>query len=164
MHRKLSLGTREKILLYLHHPTRQIQFNGHEAGKWNTQDGIAEGSGVPVKHVSEALRLLEREKLVGRGESVHVNGGKRVRRTYLLTDQGLVAAREVVDRYCNREVRVVTAEGSVETALVGSVLRGEVDFTRYRDFVGQLDRWNRIDMRRPSGHHQTGRRGEPDAL
>ena len=164
MHRKLSLGTREKILLYLHHPTRQIQFNGHESGKWNTQEGIAQGSGVPVKHVSETLRLLERERLVGRGDSVHVNGGKRVRRTYLLTDAGLAAAREVVNRYCTREVRVVTAEGAVETALVGSVLGGEIDFTRYRDFVGKLDRWNRIDLRRPSGSHRTGRRGEPDPL
>ena len=164
MHRKLSLGTREKILLYLRHPTRQIQYNGHESGKWNTQEGIAEGSGVPVKHVSEALRLLEKEKFVGRGGSVHVNGGKRVRRTYLLTETGLLIAREVVERYRDREVRVVTAEGAVETTRVGSVLRGDVDFTRYRDFVGRLDRWNRIDLRRPPGSHPSGSRPDPDAL
>jgi hypothetical protein len=150
MHRKLSLGTREKILLYLHHPTRQIQSNGHEPGRWNTQDGIAEGASIPLKHVSEALRSLEREKLVGRGQSVHVDGGKRVRRTYLLTESGLLSAREVVSRYRNREVRVVTREGSVETTRVGAVLAAEVDFARYREFVGHLDRWNRIDLRRES--------------
>jgi hypothetical protein len=148
MHRKLSLNTREKILLYLLRPTREYRYDGEDCGPWNTQEGIAEGAGVPVKHVSDALRALELEKLVTRTKSVHVNGGRRVRRTYLLSDPGMETAGEIAARYREREVRVVTTEGEVETQRVGALLPGEVNFERYRDFIGALDRWDRFDLRR----------------
>jgi DNA-binding PadR family transcriptional regulator len=148
MHRKLSLTTREKVLLYLTRPTKEWRYNGHQSGPWNTQEGIAEGAIIPLKHVSEALRRLEKERLVARSESVHVNGGKRVRRTYLLSDAGIEEAHRVGERYREREVRVVTPEGEVETSRVGAVIRGEVDFTKYREFLAALDRWDRVDQRR----------------
>lgn len=151
MHRKLSLNTREKILLYLLRPTRGFRFDGEDCGPWNTQEGIAEGAGVPIKHVSDALRGLEEEKLVHRMKSVHVNGGRRVRRTYLLTDEGIEHAGKIAEHYREREVRVVTREGEVETLRVGTVLKGEVDFPRYREFIGALDRWDRFDLRRGEG-------------
>lgn len=148
MHRKLSLSTREKVLLYLTRPTKEWRYNGHENGPWNTQEGIAEGASIPLKHVSEILRRLEKERLVTRSESVHVNGGKRVRRTYLLTDPGMEEAAKVSVTYREREVRIVTREGEVETSHVGSLIRGEVDFSKYREFLSALDRWDRLDLRR----------------
>src|SRR3972149_2446374 len=111
MHRKLSLNTREKILLYLQRPSRESLLLGEDSGPWNTQEGIAAGAGVPIKHVSDALRALEGEKLVRRAKSVHVNGGKRVRRTYLLTDGGSEHCGQIAAGYREREVRVVTGEG-----------------------------------------------------
>lgn len=151
MHRKLSLTTREKILLYLLRPSRVSRFDGEDCGPWNTQEGIAEGAAVPIKHVSDALRALEAERFVSRSKSVHVNGGKRVRRTYLLTDPGVERAGGIAERYREREVRVVTPDGEVETQRVGAVLSGEVDFDRYREFIGSLDRWDRFDLRGGEG-------------
>lgn len=148
MHRKLALTTREKILLYLLRPARGYRSDGEESGPWSTQEGIAEGAAVPIKHVSDALRALEEEGLVRRSRSVHVNGGKRMRRTYLLTEAGAEQAGAVSQRYRDREVRVVTPEGQVETQRVGAVLPGDVDFDRYRSFIGALDRWDRFDQRR----------------
>jgi hypothetical protein len=149
MHRKLALRSREKVLLYLLRPPRAVRNDEEEeCGPWNTQEGIAEGAGVPLKHVSEALKALEREKHIRRGRSVHVNGGKRVRRTYLLSAVGQGAGREVAEKYRQREVRVVTREGEVETRPVGNVLRGELDIHKYRSFVDNLDRWDRIDLRK----------------
>jgi DNA-binding MarR family transcriptional regulator len=149
MHRKLALRSREKVLIYLLRPPRRLRHTDEdESGPWNTQEGIAEGAGVPLKHVSEALKSLEREKNIRRGKSVHVNGGKRVRRTYLLSDSGQEAARQVADRYRQREVRVVTHEGEVETRPVAHVLRGDLDIHKYRSFVDQLDRWDRFDLRK----------------
>jgi hypothetical protein len=147
MHRKLSLNTREKILLYLQRPSRESLLSGEDSGPWNTQEGIAAGAAVPIKHVSDALRLLEEEKLVQRAKSVHVNGGKRVRRTYLLTEGGKQHCGQIAARYREREVRVVTREGDVETQHVGVVLAGEVSFDRYREFIHALDRWDRFDLR-----------------
>jgi hypothetical protein len=147
MHRKLSLNTREKVLLYLQRPTRESRYDGAECGPWNTQEGIAEGAAVPIKHVSDALRALEVENLVQRAQNVHVNGGRRVRRTYLLTDAGMQRAEQVVEGYRDREVRVVTPEGEVETQRVGTVVGGEINFARYKDFIGSLDRWDRFDLR-----------------
>lgn len=147
MHRKLSLNTREKILLYLQRPSRESLLSGEDSGPWNTQEGIAAGAGVPIKHVSDALRALEHEKLVQRAKSVHVNGGKRVRRTYLLTEGGKESCGKIATHYREREVRVVTREGEVETQQVGLVLSGEVSFDRYREFIHALDRWDRFDMR-----------------
>jgi hypothetical protein len=149
MHRNLSLNTREKVLLYLLTPTRESRYDGEESGPWNTQEGIAQGAGIPIKHVSDALRALETEQLVKRAKNVHVAGGRRVRRTYLLTDPGVQRAGELVVMYRERAVRVVTPEGEVETQRVGTVLHGEMDFARYRDFIGALDRWDRFDLRDP---------------
>ena len=151
MHRKLSLSTREKILLYLQRPSRESLLSGEDSGPWNTQEGIAAGAVVPIKHVSDALRALEEEKLVVRAKSVHVNGGKRVRRTYLLTDDGKQSCAGVAAHYREREVRVVTREGEVETQHVGAVLPGDVSFDRYREFIDALDRWDRFDLRH-NGH------------
>ncbi len=149
MHRKLALRSREKVLLYLLRPPRRAR-NGQEeeCGPWNTQEGISEGAGVPLKHVSEALKALERERFIRRGRSVHVNGGKRVRRTYLLNTSGQAAGREVSEKYRERKVRVVTRDGEVETRPVGNVLRGELDMRKYRTFVDRLDRWDRFDLRK----------------
>lgn len=147
MHRNLSLNTREKVVLYLLRPTREAQYDGEESGPWNTQEGIAKGAAIPIKHVSDALRALEAEGLVRRAKNVHVLGGKRVRRTYLLTEPGMLRGGELVVMYREREVRVVTPEGDVETQRVGAVLRGELDFAQYRDFIGSLDRWDRFDLR-----------------
>lgn len=149
MHRNLSLNTREKVVLYLLTPTRASLYDGEESGPWNTQEGIAQGAAIPIKHVSDALRALEIEGLVRRASNVHVSGGRRVRRTYLLTDPGVQRGSELVIRYREREVRVVTREGEVETQRVGTVLQGEMDFARYRDFIGSLDRWDRFDLREP---------------
>jgi hypothetical protein len=149
MHRNLSLNTREKVVLYLLRPTRESAYDGEESGPWNTQEGIAEGAAIPIKHVSDALRALEIEGLVRRAKNVHVAGGRRVRRTYLLSESGVSRAGELVLRYREREVRVVTHEGEVETKRVGNLLQGEMDFTRYRDFIGALDRWDRFDLREP---------------
>jgi hypothetical protein len=149
MHRKLALRSREKVLLYLLRPPRQARHDEEEeSGPWNTQEGIADGAGVPLKHVSEALKGLEREKLIRRGKSVHVNGGKRVRRTYLLNTSGQEAGRGVADGYRQRQVRVVTREGEVETRPVAQVLRGDLDISKYRSFVDTLDRWDRFDLRK----------------
>jgi hypothetical protein len=147
MHRNLSLNTREKVLLYLLTPTRAAQYDGEESGPWNTQEGIAGGAIIPIKHVSDALRALEVEGLVRRAKNVHVSGGRRVRRTYLLTETGMTRASHLVVGYRDREVRVVTREGEVETQRVGMVLNGEMDFARYREFIGALDRWDRFDLR-----------------
>jgi DNA-binding PadR family transcriptional regulator len=149
MHRNLSLNTREKVVLYLLRPTRESAYDGEESGPWNTQEGIAEGAAIPIKHVSDALRALEIEGLVRRAKNVHVTGGRRVRRTYLLSESGVARAGELVLKYREREVRVVTPEGEVETKRVGNLLQGEMDFTRYRDFIGALDRWDRFDQREP---------------
>lgn len=149
MHRKLALRSQEKVLLYLLRPPRRVRHgNDEECGPWNTQEGIAEGAGVPLKHVSEALKALERRKHIRRGKSVHVNGGKRVRRTYLLSVSGRDAGREVAEKYRQREVRVVTREGEVETRPVAHVLRGDLDIHKYRSFVEHLDRWDRFDLRK----------------
>jgi hypothetical protein len=147
MHRNLSLNTREKVVLYLLTPTREAQRDGEECGPWNTQEGIAKGAAIPIKHVSDALRALELEGLVKRAKNVHVAGGRRVRRTYLLTEPGAQRGGELVVKYRERQVRVVTPEGEVETQRVGTVLRGDMDFARYRDFIGALDRWDRFDLR-----------------
>ncbi len=147
MHRKLSLNTREKVLLYLLSPARESRQDGEECGPWNTQEGIAEGAVIPIKHVSDALRALEVEGLVRRAKNVHVSGGRRVRRTYLLTESGGARSGDLVVHYRDREVRVVTPEGEVETQRVGAVLRGDMDFSRYREFIGSLDRWDRFDLR-----------------
>jgi DNA-binding PadR family transcriptional regulator len=149
MHRNLSLNTREKVVLYLLRPTREAAYDGEESGPWNTQEGIADGAAIPIKHVSDALRALEIEGLVRRAKNVHVTGGRRVRRTYLLSESGVARAGELVLRYREREVRVVTHEGEVETKRVGNLLQGEMDFTRYREFIGALDRWDRFDLREP---------------
>ena len=149
MHRNLSLNTREKVVLYLLRPTRESAYDGEESGPWNTQEGIAQGAAIPIKHVSDALRALEIEGLVRRAKNVHVTGGRRVRRTYLLSESGVARAGELVLRYREREVRVVTPEGEVETKRVGNLLQGEMDFTRYKDFIGALDRWDRFDLRGP---------------
>lgn len=149
MHRNLSLNTREKVVLYLLRPTRESAYDGEESGPWNTQEGIAEGAAIPVKHVSDALRALEIEGLVRRAKNVHVAGGRRVRRTYLLSESGVSRAGELVLRYREREVRVVTPEGEVETKRVGNLLQGEMDFSRYQHFIGALDRWDRFDLREP---------------
>ena len=147
MHRNLSLNTREKVVLYLLTPTRESAYDGEESGPWNTQEGISEGAMIPIKHVSDALRALEVEGLVRRAKNVHVAGGRRVRRTYLLTDPGVQRGSELVLKYREREVRVVTPEGEVENRRVGAVLPGEMDFARYRDFIHALDRWDRFDLR-----------------
>lgn len=149
MHRKLALRSQEKVLLYLLKPPRRVRHGDEEeCGPWNTQEGIAKGAGVPLKHVSEALKALERQKQIRRGKSVHVNGGKRVRRTYLLSAGGRQAGREVADKYRQRQVRVVTREGEVETRPVAHVLRGDLDIHKYRSFVENLDRWDRFDLRK----------------
>lgn len=150
MHRRLALRTREKVILYLERPPRAVA-NGDDAecGPWNTQEGIAHGAAVPLKHVSETLKGLERDKLLTRGRAVHVNGGRRVRRTYQLNEAGRALATTIALQYREREVRVVTPEGEVETRAVGQVLRGELDFHRYLAFVGSLDRWDRFDLRKP---------------
>lgn len=81
-----------------------------------TQQGVAKAVWIDVRHVVQYVRPLIDEGLV-RERTAHVQGGRRRRKVYDLTDAGKLKAFEVRKRLEPGLVRVRDADGTRETRI-----------------------------------------------
>src|SRR5437899_5477656 len=103
-----------------------------------TQEGIAQAVWILVPHVTQYVRPLIREGLA-RERIAHIQGGRRRRKVYDLTDAGRFAAIRLRNALKAETVRSRDADG-VRDATVAEIL-----------VSSSYEAW-RESVRRPSPH------------
>ncbi len=86
-----------------------------------TQEGIARAVWIDVRHVVQYVRPLMEEEFV-RERMAHIEGGRRRRKVYCLTDRGKSRALQLQKSLASETVRVRDAEG-VREETVAEVLQ-----------------------------------------
>ncbi len=114
----MHLTVKERILLHLLEsvqPGEQV-----EVSAAHTQEGVAHGAGVDLRHLSQFVRPLDRDGLV-QERTAHVEGHRQRMKVYDLTQSGRLAAIRLRERVKSQVVRVrdgdQVREESLEQAL-----------------------------------------------
>ena len=114
----MRLTAKERILLYLLELGRLTE--AVELPPEATQEGVAEGAGVDLRHLTQYVRPLMKDGQV-RERLAHVRGLRQRRKVYELEDAGRMAAVRLRERMKAETVRVRDDAG-VREATVGSIL------------------------------------------
>lgn len=104
----MRLTTKERILLYLLDVGKAVETL--EAPSELTQEGVAEGAWVDLRHLTQYVQPLVKEGLV-RERRAHVRGIRQRRKVYDLTDAGKMTAVRLRERVKAEVVRVRGEEG-----------------------------------------------------
>jgi len=96
-----SLSIAEKVLIHLSKTRYDPGAETVPVGV--AQEGIAESVGISRSHVPRAVKELLREGLV-KEEKRYTEGGKKRKKVYLITPNGLVRAREAKERVLSQIV------------------------------------------------------------
>lgn len=135
--KRLTVG--DKIMILLLDYTR---FRGElQAPLDVTQDGIANNLGIIRSAVPRAVGSLINKDLVEE-HLAHIDGLTRRRKVYMLTDRGIMEAKELLDELSSIKV-VVKENDSKEGVQIGQLLAdGSVDLKNISDVVstGTLDK------------------------
>ncbi len=114
----MRLTAKERILLHLLESARPR--DEVEASALVTQDGVARGAGVELRHLSQYVRPLIREGLV-RERTGHVTGKRQRVKVYGLTPDGRASAIALREQAKTEVVRIraggTVREGSLHDAL-----------------------------------------------
>jgi len=113
-----------------------------------TQDGIASNLGIIRSAVPRAVGSLINRNLVEENLA-HIDGLTRRRKVYLLTDEGIMAARELLDEIGCIKVEV-KEKGEIRTESIGGLYNnGELDLKDLSDVMtsGVLDRDRVLDLK-----------------
>ncbi len=108
----LGPTVKEKIIIHLSrfHP---LKYEGGPVPYYVTQDGIAEAVSASRNYVAVVIGRMEKK---GEGlvfsDTRHVRAQKK-RKVYFLTSKGFEAAQEIIKKYRNRTVRVITGDRKV---------------------------------------------------
>lgn len=114
----LDLTVKERIQLHLY-DYRNLS-DSYVVPLEMTQEGIARGTGIDIRHVVQYVRPLMEKGLV-RERKAHISGGPRRRKVYDLTESGSLLAYGVLDAVRSEVVKVKDAEG-VRDASISDVL------------------------------------------
>ncbi|MGA1819751.1 MAG: ATP-binding protein [Thermoplasmatota archaeon] len=140
--RRLTVG--DKILVLLLGYTR---FRGElQAPIDVTQDGIAGNLGIIRSAVPRAVGSLINRNYVEENLA-HIDGLTRRRKVYLLTDEGIMAARELLDEIGSVKVEV-KERGEVRTESINNLYHnGDLDLKELSDVMtsGVLDKDRVLD-------------------
>lgn len=114
----MRLTAKERILLHL---LDYVKFReAIEVPSAMTQEGLASGAWVELRHLSQYLRPVLADELV-RERTTHVQGIRQRRKVYDLTNQGQHAAFRLRDRVKAETVRVLD-DGVTREQPLGAVL------------------------------------------
>ena len=103
MEKVLNLTVKEKTLIHL--LINGVSEWGLEVPRTLSQKGISKGVGVSRSHISQTLISLEKEGMV-KSEKRRIEGQKRKKKTYKLTQLGRNRARELYDNVIKSDVKV----------------------------------------------------------
>lgn len=113
---KLTVNDRVLLFLYEH---RSIQ-EDYEVSSALTQAGISEGIGISVTHVPRAVGKLEDEGFV-QTKTSYVKGSSRKKKTYHLTRDGLMNAREFLTGLEAKKIKF-SGSGSQEEIVLSDLV------------------------------------------
>src|SRR5882762_2488061 len=116
----VRLTAKERILIHLLDFTKYADSVEVPAGM--TQEGIANAAWILVPHVTQYVRPLIRDGLV-RERNAHIEGGRRRRKVYDVTESGRAAAIRMRNSVKAEIVRVRDARG-IREETVANVLTG----------------------------------------
>src|SRR5882762_4381541 len=116
----VRLTAKERILIHLLDFTKYADSVEVPAGM--TQEGIANAAWILVPHVTQYVRPLIRDGLV-RERNAHIEGGRRRRKVYDLTESGRATAIRMRNSVKAEIVRVRDARG-IREETVANVLTG----------------------------------------
>ncbi|MBN1539885.1 MAG: AAA family ATPase [Candidatus Thermoplasmatota archaeon] len=135
--KRLTVGDRIMILLLGY-----TRFRGElQAPIDVTQDGIADNLGIIRSAVPRAVGSLMNRNLVEENLA-HIDGLTRRRKIYLLTDEGIMAARELLDDLGSTRVEVREKGEARTDTIINLYHNGDLDLRSLADVLnsGVLDR------------------------
>jgi len=148
--RRLTVG--DKILILLLNYTR---YRGELQTPIDvTQDGIANNLGIIRSAVPRAVGSLINRSFVEENLA-HIDGLTRRRKVYMLTDEGIMAAKELLDEISSIKVQVKEG-GARSTDTVGSLLsRNEITLNNISDVLSRevLDKDRTTEVREERKGH-----------
>ena len=136
------LTTKERILLHLLDYVKYPE--SVEVPPEMTQEGLARAAGIEIRHLTQYLRPLLREKLVSE-RTAHVTGGKQRRKVYDLTTSGRMTAIRLRDEVRDQIVRVRDVTG-IREATVSAVLATAEGRVRLVDIVREASEAGVVDL------------------
>jgi tetratricopeptide (TPR) repeat protein len=110
---------KEKIQLYL--LDYQAGAKEYEAPIGTTQTGISAGIGIRTSHFLQYMKPLITENLV-KERSSRIKGGKRRRKVYFLTEDGILAAQKIRNTLMDEQIRYFDLDGRVTEGSVSEVV------------------------------------------
>ena len=115
-----DLSVEKRILLHLHKYSHAYS-EAWEVPNAMSQEGISEALDILLNNVSRGMKDL---KVSGRVSErlAHIKGGKRKRRAYFLTDDGIRLAEEVQRAVLDVEVPYKDKEGKAGQLAVGKIV------------------------------------------
>lgn len=126
---------KERIVLHLFDYARYAE--AYEVPADVTQDGIARAAGIYTSHVQQYVRPLLREELVSERTS-HVQGGRRQRKAYLLTERGRHHAATLRGELFRDEVPLLTRAGETRAVPFSQVYQETRRGTPLLQLLGEL--------------------------
>ncbi len=109
---------KERILLYLLELGKSTE--AVEVPPEVTQEGVAEGAGVDLRHLTQYLRPLLKDGLVHE-RLAHVRGIRQRRKVYDLTEAGKMASVRLRERVKSEVVRVRDETGTRDASVVSII-------------------------------------------
>ncbi len=129
---KRTLTIKEKLQVHL--LDYQASAREYEAPAEITQTGISEGIGIRPSHFKQYMKPLLAENLVEERSS-RVKGGKRRRKVYSLTDEGILTATDLRNVFLEEEIRYFDLDGRISEGKVSDVIEslGNVSLVQLSD-------------------------------
>jgi len=115
-----ELSVERRILLHLHKYSRAYQ-EAWEVPNAISQEGISEALDILLNNVSRAMKDLKAGGKVTE-RLAHIKGGRRKRRAYLLTEEGMRVAEDVMKEVLDLEVPYVGKDGKASSLTAGKVI------------------------------------------
>lgn len=143
----VELTVKERVLLFLlDYPKEQLLDASEMESEYVlkslpveiSQEGIAESVGIRWNHASRALKELTGIELVEM-KKANIEGGRRTRRVYFLTSEGMALAKNVLTRVNNREFGVFS-DGDLKRMSYAQIHRKYAEDLPFFEFFRRFER------------------------
>ncbi|UCD92653.1 MAG: ATP-binding protein [Methanobacteriota archaeon] len=127
----------------------QASARDYEAPVQITQTGISEGIGIRPSHFLQYMKPLLADNMVEERSS-RVKGGKRRRKVYSLTDDGILAATDLRNVFLEVEIKYFDLDGRVSKGKISDVVDslGDVSLVQLSDELSTSEVLDPTTLRR----------------
>ena len=148
----MRLTAKERILLHLLECGRSE--DKVEVSQDLSQEGVARGAGIELRHFAQFVRPLIQEGLV-RERQAHVVGIRQRRKVYALTSSGRASALRLREQVATQVVQVRNGE-AVPEGSIAQVLRGTGGRASLVRAVPEVEQTGALDLAEPRASAESG--------